>query len=76
MLTFPLPFHTLSFHIKEFLGSRQFAPFQNQNFPTLPLVITTLDVSTQLFNSVSKSTFHKQNDTAAGFNNASHEIIT
>lgn len=53
----------------------QFVPFQNQNFPTLPLVITNLGVFIQLFHLVSKSTFHKQNDTAAGFKNASHEII-
>lgn len=42
-------------------------PFQNQTFPTARPVITTRGVSIQLFNSISKSTFLKQNDTAAGF---------
>lgn len=50
MLAFPLPFHTLTFHIKEFSGSWAVCalPEPELSDSPLPLVITTLGVSTQL----------------------------
>lgn len=61
--------------MQEFLRSYALHALPEPELSDSPTVTTTQGLSIQLFTSVSKPTFCKQNDTAVGFKNASHEII-